>query len=71
MLIVIGGREVLCQAHQELVYAFGKLPQNASSVELFVEENVPHDVLMVGWIMNFRKEARRCSERAGTFVTGV
>jgi acetyl esterase/lipase len=71
VLIVTGGREVLCQAHQELAYAFGKLPQNASSVELFVEENVPHDVLMVGWIMNFREEARRCSERAGAFMTGV
>jgi acetyl esterase/lipase len=71
VLIVTGGREVLCQEHRELAHVFRKMPQNESSVELFVEENVPHDVLMVGWLMNFRKEARRCSERAGEFVRGL
>ncbi|KAJ5620600.1 hypothetical protein N7510_004584 [Penicillium lagena] len=71
VLIVSGGREVLCQEHQELANAFRKLPQNTSSVEFFVEENVPHDVLMIGWLMGFRNEARRCSERAGEFVRGL
>lgn len=71
VLIVTGGREVLCQEHRELAHVFRKLPQNMFSVEIFVEENVPHDVLMVGWLLNFRKEARRCSERAGEFVRGL
>jgi acetyl esterase/lipase len=71
VLIVTGGREVLCQEHRELAEVFKKIPQNLSSVALFVEENVPHDVLMVGWLLNFRKEARRCSEVAGEFVKGL
>lgn len=71
VLIVTGGREVLCQEHRELAKVFRKIPQNMSSVALFVEDNVPHDVLMVGWLMNFREEARRCSERAGEFVRGL
>ncbi|KAJ5312980.1 hypothetical protein PENANT_c018G02601 [Penicillium antarcticum] len=71
VLIITGGREVLCQEHQELAEAFRAIPQNKSSVALFVEENVPHDVLMVGWLMGFRTEARRCSERAGEFVRGL
>ena len=29
---------------------------------------MPHDVLMIGWIMNFRKEARQCVIKAAEFV---
>jgi Esterase/lipase len=71
VLIVSGGREVLCPDHRELTKVFGEVPQNSGSVELYVEESVPHDVLMVGWIFGFRKEARRCSEKAGEFVRGL
>lgn len=71
VLIVTGDREVLYQEHQELVHVFRKLPQNMSSIDLYVEENVPHAVLMIGWLLNFRKEARRCSEKAGDFVRGL
>lgn len=71
VLIVTGGREALCQEHQELARVFKSMPHNRFSVELFVVENVPHDVLMVGWLMNFRKEARQCSEKAGEFVRGL
>ena len=71
VLIVTGGREVLCQEHRELAEVFKKMQQNLSSVAFFVEENVPHDVLMVGWLLNFLKEARRCSEVAGEFVKGL
>lgn len=68
VLIVTGAREVLCQEHQELVHVFRKLPQNASHIELHVEGNVPHDVLMIGWLLGFQEEARRCSEKAGEFT---
>lgn len=71
VLIVTGAREVLCQEHQELAHVFRKLPQNTSSIELHVEENVPHDVLMIGWLMGFRKEAGRCSEKAGDFTRAL
>lgn len=68
VLIVTGGREVLSQGHRELADVFMKLPQNESLVEFFSEDNVPHDVLMIGWIMNFRKEARECCMKAGDFL---
>lgn len=71
VLIVTGGREVLSQNHRQLAEVYRMLPQDRCSVELFVEENVPHDVLMVGWLLGFRKEARRCSEKAGDFLKGL
>ncbi|KAJ5986939.1 hypothetical protein N7451_011304 [Penicillium sp. IBT 35674x] len=71
VLIVTGGQEVLCQDHRDLVYAFQQLPQNKSAIKLYVEESVPHDVLMIGWLMNFRQEARRCSEKAGEFLREI
>lgn len=69
VLIETGGREVLLQNHEQLASTFQHLPQNEERVELFVEESVPHDVLMVGWIMGFREEARRCAITAGEFAT--
>lgn len=68
MLVVSGGQEVLCQEHRDLTEALLEVPQNESAVKLYVEENVPHDILMVGWIMNFREETRRCCIKAGEFL---
>ncbi|KAJ5594225.1 uncharacterized protein N7459_000433 [Penicillium hispanicum] len=68
ILIVAGGGEVLCQEHRDLAEVFRNVPQNESAVEIFVEDQVPHDILMIAWIMGFRKEARHCAEVAGEFV---
>lgn len=69
MLVVTGGKEVLCEENREFAEIFKDFPENGSLVELFVSEPTPHDVFMIGWVMGFKKEARECAERAGQFVT--
>ncbi|RAL14719.1 alpha/beta hydrolase [Aspergillus homomorphus CBS 101889] len=71
VLIVTGGREVLFPDHQQLVQRFQKMASNGPRIELVVEEKVPHDVLMIGWIMRFYQEAEACAKRAGEFVQRV
>jgi acetyl esterase/lipase len=69
MLVVTGGKEVLCEEHREFAQIFQGFSQNTSLVDFFVSETTPHDVFMIGWIMGFKKEARECAERAEEFVT--
>ncbi|KAI3572481.1 Alpha/Beta hydrolase protein [Fusarium oxysporum f. sp. albedinis] len=71
VLVVTGDREVLFQEHEKLAEDFQALVKDESLVELFVEHRVPHDVLMVGWIMDFRAEARECAIKAGEFISQV
>lgn len=68
IFIVSGGREVLFEEHLRLSQVFQSIPENMSSVKFYMEDKVPHDVLMIGWIMNFREEARLCALQAGEFV---
>ncbi|KAJ5111186.1 alpha/beta-hydrolase [Penicillium argentinense] len=68
VLIVTGGKEILFQQHLQLAQSFLKLPENRDSVELYSEERVPHDILVIGWMMNFRHEARKSARRAGDFL---
>jgi acetyl esterase/lipase len=68
ILVVTGGKEVLCEENQELAEVFKGLPQNEGLVDLFVSETTPHDLFMIAWIMGFKKEARECAEKAGDFV---
>ncbi|CAI7592701.1 unnamed protein product [Penicillium glandicola] len=69
VLIVSGGREVMCLEHDRLARHLGKMRQNEGRVEYFVQDLLPHDVLMVAWILNFRKEADQCAVKAGTFLS--
>ncbi|KAJ5162112.1 hypothetical protein N7492_007504 [Penicillium capsulatum] len=71
VLIISGGQEVLFQEHREITKRFLRIPQNVPLVKLYVEETVPHDLLMIGWVFNFRKEARRCCMKAGEFLDHV
>lgn len=71
ILLTAGGREVLYQDVKELADSFQRLPGNESSVQLYIEELVPHDVLMIGWIVGFQKEASRCAIKAKEFVDCV
>lgn len=68
VLIITGGREVLFEEHERLAREFQRLRENESRIGFFWEERIPHDVLMVGWIMDFRDEGRRCACEAGKFV---
>ncbi|KXG47755.1 Alpha/beta hydrolase fold-3 [Penicillium griseofulvum] len=69
VLIVSGGREVMCQEHDRLARHLSKMQQNEGRVEYFVQDLMPHDIMMVAWILNFRKEADQCAVMAGTFLT--
>lgn len=68
MLLATGEREVLCDEHKELARVFAKIPENADSVDLFVQDRLPHDVFMTGWILGFKEEGRECAARAGKFL---
>lgn len=72
VLVVTGRREVLAPEHIKLAQKLQDMTKDDNSrVKLFVEDKVPHDVLMVGWILGFREEARQCALRAGEFVNKV
>ena len=68
LLIITGDREVLFKDHVELARDLQKLVQNEVPIELFVAKGVSHDILMIAWIMDFKKEARDCAIKAGQFV---
>ncbi|KAL4772672.1 Alpha/Beta hydrolase protein [Aspergillus nidulans var. acristatus] len=68
VLIITGDREVLFKDHKKLAQGLKELAQNDELIELFVTRGVPHDVLMIAWIMGFQKEARESAIKAGEFV---
>jgi len=70
VLVVTGQKEVLFEDHKRLVEDFKKYAGNGDKVELLSIANVPHDVLMIGWIMGFRKEASESTTAAGEFIQG-
>jgi acetyl esterase/lipase len=71
LLIVTGGREILLQQHLQLAQGFLKIPENMDCVELYKEDGVPHDVLAIGGIANFRHQALRCARNAGDFLRNL
>jgi acetyl esterase/lipase len=70
-LIITGGQEVLFQEHEEPVKRFREIAKDGTHIGLFVEDKVPHDVLMVAWFLDFQQEARRCASQAADFSTRV
>ncbi|KAL4989433.1 Alpha/Beta hydrolase protein [Aspergillus falconensis] len=68
VLIVTGDREVLFEEHVKLARGLEGLARKEAPVELFVAKGVPHDIMMIAWIMGFEKEARECATKAGEFV---
>jgi acetyl esterase/lipase len=45
-----------------------KMLDAGNDVTLDVEKNVPHDILLVGNILGFDKEAQACAKRAGDWL---
>jgi len=68
VLIVTGNKEVLFEDHNRLAGNFKDFTGNEDMVDLLSINNVPHDVLMIGWIMGFRKEASESTAAAGRFI---
>jgi acetyl esterase/lipase len=71
VIVISGGREVMCQEHDRLTRHLRRLQQNEGRVEFFVHNLLPHDILMVAWLMDFKKEADDCSSKAGNFLSRV
>lgn len=71
LLIVTGGREILLQQHLQLAQAFLKIPENMDCVDLYKEDGVPHDVLAIGGVANFRHGALKCARKAGDFLQNL
>ncbi|EPS26763.1 hypothetical protein PDE_01702 [Penicillium oxalicum 114-2] len=68
VLVVTGGKEVLCEEHREFAQIYKSFGENDALVGFHCSEPVPHDLFMIGWIMGFKKEARECAEAAGNFL---
>ncbi|KAJ5469640.1 hypothetical protein N7539_009258 [Penicillium diatomitis] len=68
ILVVTGGKEVLCEENRAFAQTYKSFGHNEAMVDLYVSEPTPHDLFMIGWIMGFQKEARECAEVAGTFI---
>ena len=39
-------------------------------VELLVKEAMPHDIILVGGLLGFHREAAECAQKAGEFLRG-
>lgn len=39
-------------------------------VELLVKEAMPHDIILVGGLLGFHREAAECAQKAGEFSRG-
>ena len=65
--------KALQSEHERLAEVLGEYVDGESGpgVEIVVADKVPHDVFMIGWIMDFKEEARDCAVRAGEFVDRI
>lgn len=72
VLVITGNREVLFHEHEKLAEVLGEQVDGEldPGVELVVADKVPHEVLMIGWVMDF-KEARDCAIKTGEFVNRI
>lgn len=68
LFVNIGGREVLYYDDVEWAEMMGKA---GNEVKVDVEPTVPHDVLAVGNLLGFGKEANNCAKRAGEWLQEV
>lgn len=68
VLVVTGSNEVLFDEQKALATCFQGFSGNEKAVQLVVSEGTPHDVLMIAWLLGFRKEAKECAQRAGSFI---
>jgi len=60
------GSEVLCSNNKDLASRVAAI--STSPVELHVEDNTPHDIVLLANIMGFGQEAKRCMEKAKLFI---
>lgn len=63
-----GGGEVL---YYDNVEWYEKMKSRGNNVTLYVEEKVPHDVLLVGGTLGFNQEAANSAKQAGEWVRGL
>jgi len=66
LFVQTGESEVFCTDNKKLVSKMAAI--STPPVELHVEDNTPHDIVMMANIMGFEQEARRCMEMANAFI---
>ena len=71
VMIGTGDKEVLFEEHQALATRFQRLAGAENTVEIVVAEGIPHDILMIAWILGFKAKAIECAEKAGIFISKV
>ena len=66
LFIQTGGLEVLCADNKEFVKQMATIPGNR--VEIYIEDDAPHDIVLMGNVMGFEQEAKRCMAKAKAFM---
>jgi len=66
IFIQTGDSEVLYYDDVKLAKQFQDIPGN--KVELVITEHCPHDIILIGHLLGFAKEAQDAARRAGDFV---
>jgi acetyl esterase/lipase len=67
MWVSIGGNELL---FFDVVEWAGKMREEGNDVVLDSEENVPHDILLLGGVLGFKEEAHNMAKMAGQWLVG-
>ncbi|KAI6749388.1 hypothetical protein HG530_015227 [Fusarium avenaceum] len=62
------GKEVFYDDNVRFVKAFREMGTN---VDFYVEEDAPHDIIMMGARIGFVEEAKRCAVKAGEFLKRI
>ena len=66
LFVQTGGLEVLCADNKEFVRRMTAVPGN--HVDLYIEGDAPHNIVMAGDVMGFEQEAKRCMAKANAFI---
>ena len=67
MFVNTGSGEVL---YFDIVEWAEKMKEAGNDLQLDIEENVPHDILLLGHLLGFNQEAANMAKRAGDWLRG-
>ena len=59
---------MLFKEYKALAIYFEKFRGNEKAVELVVSEGMPHDILIIAWLLGFKKEAKEYTKSVGRFI---
>jgi acetyl esterase/lipase len=68
VLIVVGEVEILCNAGLQLAE---ELKKKGNTVEVYVQKDAVHDVILMGKVLGFEKEVQKSAQKAGEWIKAV